>query len=403
MINLMKNTFYKEEETKKALCEFIRKSEKLSMGLKCKEFEKGFSEYQGRKYSVLYNSGSSANLALIQSLINLGILEKGDSVGFSALTWPTNVMPLIQLGLNPIPIDVSLENLNVNLTNLKKVINHKSSFNFHVSGTSLEEVPIKALFITNLLGFCGDLDKIKEYCREKRIILLEDNCESLGSELKGTKLGNFGLASTFSFFVGHHLSTIEGGMVCTDDKDLYEMLLMVREHGWTRSSSEENKSKLREKFRVDSFYERYTFYSLGYNIRPTEITGFLGCEQLKYLNEICTKRYENFLYYENMISENPDLKKLNVSHINFVSNFAYPLIFNDKETLDKNKKIFEGIEIRPIVGGFIVKQPFFKVEGYLTHRPKCPNAEKISEVSFYIPNNPDLTEEELEVICELLK
>ena len=156
MIKLMKSTFYKEEETKKKLCDFIMQTEKLSMGEKCLEFEKKFSTYQGRKYSVFFNSGSSANFALIYALINLGLIKKGDNVGFSVLTWATNVMPLLQLNLNPIPIDVSLSHLNISSGHLEK---------------SLEKFEKKCLFLTNLLGFCGDLDEIRKICDDKKILL----------------------------------------------------------------------------------------------------------------------------------------------------------------------------------------------------------------------------------------
>src|SRR3989338_7190084 len=259
MIKLMKSTFYKEEETKQKLCEFILKANKLSMGEKCREFEIAFSKYQGRRFAVLVNSGSSANLALIYSLLKLGKINPGDNVGVSALTWSTNVSPLLQLGLNPVPIDVSLNTLNVSSGNLLETLKTKE---------------LKALFITNALGFCGDLDKIVKICEEKNIILLEDNCESLGSVAYGKKLGNFGLASTFSSFVGHHLSTIEGGMVCTDDEKLYEMLLMVRAHGWDRNLYTKSQKQLRKKEKCDDFYAKYTFYDLAYNARPTEISGF---------------------------------------------------------------------------------------------------------------------------------
>ena len=258
MIRLMEKTFYNEKETKRKLCDFIEKADRLSMSKECEKFEKSFSEYQGREYAVLFNSGSSANLALIQALLNLKKLKRGDEIGFSALTWATNVMPLVQLGLDPVPIDISLNNLNVNSGNFLKVLEKK--------------INLKSLFITNLLGFCGDLDKIKEVCEERgleKIILLEDNCESLGSIYKNKKLGNFGFASTYSFFVGHHLSTIEGGMVCTDDKSLYEMLSMVRAHGWGRSLDPKNRKDLQKKNNIEDFYENYTFYTLGYNLRPT--------------------------------------------------------------------------------------------------------------------------------------
>ena len=385
MISLIKNTFYNEEETKEKLCDFIMNSQKLSMGAKCKEFEEKFSEYQGRKYSVLYNSGSSANLALIQALLNLGVLKKGDNVGFSALTWATNVMPLVQLGLNPIPIDVSLKNLNINS---EELLSFDKDTNYS----------LKALFITNLLGFSGDLDKIKKICDERRIILIEDNCESFGSKLNNTKLGNFGLGSTFSFYVGHHISTIEGGMVCTDNKELYEMLLMVRAHGWNRNLDEEKKSELRKKYGIkDSFYDSFTFYTSGYNLRPTEITGFLGIEQMKYAIEICNKRNKNFLKYKEATSQNKDLQQLDLSHMNFVSNFSYPLIFEDKETMNKYIQKFSEVEIRPIESN-IIEQPFFDNKKHL-----CPNAKKIFELGFFLPNNPDLTDEELKKLFDLLK
>ena len=388
-IPLIKSLFFNEKETKEKLSEYIKKESHLSMGKKCKEFEDKFSKFQGRKYSVLVNSGSSANLAIIQALLNLDELKRGDKVGFSALTWSTNVMPLIQLGLDPVPIDVSLSNLNVTSENLIKI---------------LKKEKIKALFITNLLGFCGDLDKIKDICEKEGIILIEDNCESLGSELNGKKLGNYGLASTFSFFVGHHLSTIEGGMVCTDDRRIYKALLMVREHGWSRRLEGEDSKKLKEAWRVDDFYNLYTFYSLGYNIRPTEITGFLGICQLDYINEIIFKREENFKKFKILYQLTKLIKKLDFSHMNKISNFAFPLVFNNKKDFEtyKRKFIEKNIEIRPIVGGSIVQQPFFI--NYMRKQNKfykCPNAEEIHKLGFYFPNNPELKESEIKKIIDV--
>ncbi len=380
MIKLMKNTFFNEALTKKNLANFIVGSEKLSMGQKCFEFEEKFSKYQGRKYAVFVNNGSSANLGLIQSLINLGRLKKGDKVGFSSITWATNVMPLIQLGLEPIPIDVSEKNLNVDIVNIQ----------------NLKE-DIKVLFLTNLLGFSGKIDKIKEFCEKKGIILLEDNCESLGSIVVGDKLGNFGLASTFSFFVGHHLSTIEGGMVCTDDFDLYNMLLMVRAHGWTRDVDEKTEEVLKKKYSINDFYNQYTFYYNAYNLRPTEINGFLGLEQMKYVEKIHEVRNNNFKKFENAIKNNDDFLKLDFSHMDFISNFAYPLICKNKTILEKYLEKFSNVEIRPIVGGSMVEQPFFGNKKY-----SCPIAKKIHELGFYIPNNPDLNKEEIDFMCNIL-
>tara|TARA_Y100000294_G_C8558291_1_gene338025 strand:+ start:488 stop:1687 length:1200 start_codon:yes stop_codon:yes gene_type:complete len=391
MIKLVKSTFYNEIETKKKLCDFILGSKQLSMNQKCLEFETKFAKYQGRKYAIMVNSGSSANLALIQSLLNLKILNKKSKVGFSALTWATNIMPLIQLGLEPIPIDISLKNLNVCSDNLLEV---------------LEKVELDALFITNLLGFCGNLDKISEICKKKGIVLIEDNCESLGSALNDVKLGNFGLASTTSFYVGHHMSTIEGGMVCTDDKELYDMLLMTRAHGWDRNLSQDKQKRLMKENSVDDFHAKYTFYTLGYNFRPTEITSFLGIEQLKFIEKITNSRCKNFHKFNDIANQNPHFHKLDASHMSFVSNFAYPLICKDHDKFENYKKKFveNNIEIRPIVGGSIIEQPFFKsYESTKKINFECSNAKKANMFGFYFTNRPDLTEDELELIKNLLR
>lgn len=255
MIPLIKSTFYKEIDTKRRLCRFIKKADKLSIGKECRRFEEKFATYQGRKYCVFVNSGSSANLALIQALLNMGMLKKGDLVGFSALTWSTNVMPLIQLGLVPIPIDVELDTLNVSSKLLL---------------TAIKQHSIKLLFLTDLLGFCDDIDEIATICKTKGILLLEDACESLGSVYKSKKLGNWGIASTFSFYVGHHMSTIEGGAVVTDSEELYTGLQLVRAHGWDRNLTEQKQLMIRTAHGVnETFYSRYTFYDLGYNFRVT--------------------------------------------------------------------------------------------------------------------------------------
>ncbi len=140
------------------------------------------------------------------------------------------------------------------------------------------------------MGFCHDIGDIKRLCQKKRVLLIEDNCESLGSRINKTLLGNFGMASTFSFFVGHHLSTIEGGMICTDDEELCHMMTMVRAHGWDRNLPRHEKKALRTLYNVPEFLAKYCFYNLGYNLRPTDINGFLGNNQLPYLNKVIAQR-----------------------------------------------------------------------------------------------------------------
>ncbi|MFA6490672.1 MAG: DegT/DnrJ/EryC1/StrS aminotransferase family protein, partial [Candidatus Magasanikbacteria bacterium] len=377
MIKLIKSTFFHESEVKEKLVDFIRSADVLSMGANCFLFEKQFSAKQQRRNAVFVSSGSMANLVLVQALLNLGRLKKGDRVGVSALTWSTNVMPIIQLGLEPVILDVELNNLNTSLKILKET--HKKT-------------KLKALFLTNALGFSADIDSIKEFCNQEKIIFLEDNCEALGSKVDGKLLGNFGLASTFSSFVGHHFSTIEGGMICTDDDELHQMLLMVRAHGWDRNLNEEQQTKLRNANKVDDFYARYTFYDLAYNARPTEIQGFIGQSQLVYWDEIVSKRESNFKSFTGAVKNNKDIIPLEISHLDLVSNFAMPLVFKtNKLFLEyKDKFIKSNVEIRPIIAGNISNQPFFKK--YIKQSFSCPNAEYIHKNGFYFGNNPEMTE-----------
>jgi len=390
MIKLIKSTFYKESETKKELIKFIKLARQLSFGLQCQKFENSFAEYQERRYSVFLNRGSSANLVIIQALLNLGIIKKGDKVGFSAVTWSTNIMPIIQLGLESIPIDVELDTLNISSKKLLECI---------------AKYPIKLLFITNLLGLCDDIDKITRICKKKKIILIEDNCESLGTTYKGKKLGNFGLASTFSFYVGHHLSTIEGGMVCTDDKNIAVMSKIVRTHGWDRNLEPADQAKLKKSFKIKSnFYDRYTFYDLGYNFRPTEMQGFLGNYQLKYIDKINKMRNKNFLKLALVLYQQTNkYYPLHFDHVDFVSNFAVPLICKTKEIRDGLiKKCKNRVEIRPIVAGDMTKQPFFQKYYQNYHSlPKCPNTSIIHEQGLYFGNNPELTNHEIKELISI--
>lgn len=390
MIKLIKSTFYHETETKQKLTSFITNAEMLSFGPQCQQFEKSFAAWQNREYCTFVNSGSSANLAVIQALLNLGRLQKGDRVGVSALTWSTNVMPLIELGLEVVPIDVELDTLNVSSTQLL---------------TAIKKQPIKMLFLTNLLGFCDDIDVIQDLCAQKDILLVEDNCESLGTVYKGTKLGNFGLASTFSFYVGHHMSTIEGGAVCTDDEELANMLSLVRAHGWDRNLSEHHQKQIRDKYDVNStFYSRYTFYDLGYNLRPTEINGFIGNTQIPYLEEIITTREDTFHEIANVLYAQTDrYYPVRYDHIELVSNFAFPIVCKSQKIRDELVEKCNGkIELRPVVGGDMTQQPFFRKYA-LTPDFKDSNAKLIHDQGLYFGNNPELTKDEKLIIIETFK
>lgn len=394
MIPLMKNAFFREKQTCKKLAKFIKKCPKLSMGEQCQKFEKEFSEFQGRKYSILVNSGGSANFLLLQALKNMGRIKEKDEIGFSALTWSTNVMPIIQHNFKPIPIDCSLQTLNISPKILKETI---------------KEHKLKVLFITNVLGFTDDLFKIMQICKDNNIILLEDNCEALGTMVRDNSLlwgqgltGNFGLASTFSFFVAHHMSTIEGGMICTDDKELAIQLVISRANGWDRNLEHIEQLRIRNKHNISDFESKYAFYDIGMNLRPTEITGFLGLEQLKYLQKNSEIRDKNIKNIYKVIKNNKDFITLDISNCYLISAFAIPIITKSKELKEKYLQKLEGkIETRPVIAGNITKQPFWKK--YVKINYNLPNTDFIHENGFYFTNDPSLNRRDLKLIKEVLK
>ncbi|MGV3538969.1 MAG: DegT/DnrJ/EryC1/StrS family aminotransferase [Rufibacter sp.] len=387
-IPLMRNAFLREKETKEALANFILQADRLSMDQKCVEFERAFAEKQGRADAVLFNSGGSANLAILQALKNLGKLKDGDAIGFSALTWSTNTMPILQLGMQPVALDCEIHTLNVSSGNLLE---------------RLQQIELKALFLTNVLGFTSDIAEIKKICDQKNIILLEDNCESLGTELPEGKAGNFGLASSFSFFVAHHMSTIEGGMVCTDDEEFGEMLRIVRANGWDRNLTPAQQQKWRNTFGIETeFQAKYTFYDLGYNLRPTEITGFLGLYQLQFLDSNIEKREQNYLSIEPIIQDNPDLITLAHTHITTLSTFAFPIVCQSTSLrahyLEKCQQA--GIEIRPMIAGNMQHQPFY--HKYVQTIFETPNTDFLHTNGFYFGNYPELTPQDLDIIAACL-
>jgi len=387
-VPLIKNAFLDEKNTRRLLADFILGEEKLSMGKQCFAFERAFAMKQGRKEAILFNSGGSANLAMIQALKNMGKLKDSDKVGFSALTWATNIMPIIQMGLNPIPIDVDRDALNVMSYNIKE---------------RLEKTNLDAIFLTNVIGFAGDLCNIKKLCEERDILLIEDNCESLGTELPGGKAGNFSLASSFSFYVAHHMSTIEGGMVCTNDSEFAGMLRITRANGWDRNLNTEQQIKWRKKCQIDEFEAKFTFYDLAFNFRPTEITGFLGLYQLQFLDKNIKTRENNFLQIEKIIKQNNDLILLERNHITTLSSFSIPVVCKNRVLHDKYVARFidAGIEIRPMIAGNMQKQPFYKK--YVKKIFPLPNTDFLHANSFYCGNCPDYTKKELAIIISCLE
>lgn len=378
MITLVRDTIDNKDVDR--LVDWLKTYPRLSKGPVTLEFEKKYSNWLGTKYSVFVNSGSSANLLMLSTL-KQGDYLKNNKIVVPSTAWATDLAPVIQLGLEPILCDSNMEDLSADLKHLEKIFQ--------------EESP-SALMFVSVLGLVPDMHKIVELCFEYDVILLEDTCEAMGCEYKGQKLGTFGKMSSFSTFFGHHISTIEGGIVSTDDFELYELLLSIRSHGWDRDLSVETQFKLQQDWDISEFDAMYTFYYSGFNIRSTDLQAYIGLAQIDNLNDWGKRREENFHLYNKLIKN--DFWKVKSKPDCLESNFAYPIIHPKRDEIVKTLTA-NNVEVRPMICGSMGTQPFYVKEfGEL----KLPNVTIIDEYGFYVPNNPKLTREEVSFISGLV-
>tara|TARA_R100000008_G_C3577251_1_gene166040 strand:+ start:535 stop:1689 length:1155 start_codon:yes stop_codon:yes gene_type:complete len=382
MIPLVKDTISKKEIDE--LVKWLQTYPHLTKGEVTLEYENTWSKFLGCKNSIFVNSGSSANLLMLYALIELGRLKSGDKVAVPALSWATDLAPVVQLGLQPVLCDCNLEDLSIDINHLEQLI--------------LKDKP-KALILVSVLGLVPEMKKIVEVCKNNNIILLEDACESLGSEYKGDKLGTFGLCSSFSTYFGHHLSTIEGGMVCTDDDEIANVLKSLRSHGWDRDMDKIPRDNLRQEFKIDNDFESlYKFYYMGFNLRSTDLQAFIGINQLKIANKVVKARNYNYNIYQSLV-KNELWKAPDSTNEKYVSNFAYPVISKNRAKVVDTLKRKE-IQCRPLICGSLGRQPFW-IKNFGECRLK--NADFVNDYGFYLPNNHELTEPEINLITSNLK
>ena len=321
----------------------VLKSDMYSMGEKVKEYEINFASTFSSKYCVMTSSGSTANLLMIASMFftknHSRKLKRGDEVIVPAVSWSTTYFPLQQYGLKVKFIDIDRSTLNMDLQQLREAISDKT----------------KVILAVNLLGNPNNFDEINSIIGKKEITLLEDNCESLGAKFEGKDAGTFGLMGTFSSFFSHHIATMEGGCILTDDEEIYHILLSIRAHGWTRNLPKNNhvtgiKSD-------NEFDEAFKFVLPGYNVRPLEMSGAIGIQQLKKLDNILEIRRKNANYFIDKFKDHPffEVQK----EISSSSWFGFSLILNEKCPKDRSEivKILNAnnIECRPIVTGNFLK------------------------------------------------
>jgi len=375
---LMKNTLSFMDRVK--LAKFILTSDKFTQGEKVEEFENKWSEWLGCKHSLYVTSGSTANFLLIAAVMEKYNLQKGDKVLLPTCTWVTNINPIFQLGLTPIFCDVNLENYSFDIENLKRI--------------SEKHPDIKLVFVTHLLGIPANVPEYKKYFPDA--VFLDDVCESHGC-IMGSKVGSNSVGSTFSFYFGHHMSTIEGGMISTNDSDLYDLMKLKRSHGLARVSG-----KFEEYIQKNPEIEKsFLFVTDGYNFRNTEIGAVLGINQLKRLNKFIEIRRENYKRYVEIVNQSNNLFKVTYNPGN--SSFCFPFICKTKEVKTKLIELFEeySVEYRPVVGGNLLRQP------YLNYEVDCPsetlNADIIHENGIYIGNSQFVGRREMKILENIIR
>ena len=369
------------QEDKKVLSKFILNTNRFTNGPKVKEFEKVWSEWLGVKYSVMVGSGAAANYittAIVRELKG----QEGEII-VPPIGWVSDVSAVINTGFLPVFVDVDLQSMAISYENIKKAINENT----------------KAIVLVHALGFNGINEKIIALAKEHDLILIEDCCESHGATYNGQKVGSIGDMSCFSFYFGHHMTTIEGGMVCTDDYEIYQLARMFRSHGMTREADKQ----IHDRYAKPDVNPLFTFAVPGYNMRSSEINAVLGLEQIKRLDQNISKRQENLQFWLEGLDDSLYYTDYNVEGS---SNYALPLILNSsngkiKEVCDILEA--EGIEYRlgTAGGGNQARQPYlerykYKVVGSLAV------TDYIHDYGLYIGNHPELTARQIKNLHQRL-
>ncbi|MCG9601182.1 DegT/DnrJ/EryC1/StrS family aminotransferase [Vibrio sp. Isolate31] len=365
-------------------------SDMFTMGKEVAQYEKDFAEFFGSKYALMVSSGSTANLLMIASLFftkNESLkLKRGDEIIVPAVSWSTTYFPLQQYGLKVKFVDIDLNTLNMDLDKLEAAITENT----------------RAILSVNLLGNPNDFNRMEEIVSGRDIFILEDNCESMGATLDGKQAGTFGVMGTYSSFFSHHIATMEGGCVVTDDEELYHILLCIRAHGWTRNLPKFN--KVTGEKSDDHFEESFKFVLPGYNVRPLEMSGALGIQQLKKLPNFIEIRRKNAKLFQNLFTNHPYL--LIQQETGSSSWFGFSLIIKENSPYNRAdlvKLLFEnGIECRPIVTGNFLKNKEvlehfdYEVSGSLEA------AEYLDEYGLFVGNHQNDIEKEIRILSEIL-
>lgn len=376
-VSLAENTIEQKELID--LCEWILAGNRLTKSNETITFENEFADYIGSQHAIMTNSGSSSNLLMAAALQQSNRL-KSNIIIAPAVSWVTTVTPFMQLGFDVKLCDCDRDDLGLDINHFEELCRlHSPSI----------------VILVHVLGHANKINEILKICKKYDVILLEDTCESLGSVTNGKKLGTFSTAGSYSFYYGHHISTIEGGMVVTDDTELYEIMLSIRSHGWARDLSQSTSNKLMTENDVDEFRNLYTFYYSGFNLRSTDLQAHLGRSQLQKLPDINDIRERNFHLYAKLL---PDFYIQN-SQTDKISSFAYGTLVENRTEV-ANILSDSGVECRPLICGNIARHPFW-LKNHL--RSSYKNADIVHDYGLYLPNHYNLTEEMVEYCCKVFK
>jgi CDP-6-deoxy-D-xylo-4-hexulose-3-dehydrase len=358
----------------------------FSMSHNVAQFEQDFGKFVKRKHCVMVSSGSAANLIATAAFFytKKPMLKKGDEVIVPAVSWSTTYFPLQQYGLKLKFVDVDIDTLNYDLEALESAIT----------------VDTKMIVVVNLLGNPNDFDIINALIKDQNIFIFEDNCESMGAEYNGKQAGTFGFAGTFSTFFSHHMATMEGGFVTTDDEELYHVLLSLRAHGWTRNLPQKNHVSNKSD---DWFEESFRFVLPGYNVRPVEMSGAIGIEQLKKLPSFLKQRRKNAELFLKLFKDHPDF--LIQKDIDNSSWFGFSLIIKPNSSLKRkdviNKLQENRIDCRPIVTGNFTRNEVMKYFDYEIHK-ELKNADYLHDNGFFVGNSQVDLSKNIEFLSKVL-
>lgn len=380
-LNIKLNHDTVDREDINALIEWLSQPElpQLTKGPVTKQLESQWAEKLGSKYSLFVQSGSSAILLTLAALQHIPGRLKNNKIIVPALSWATDVSTPMLLGYDTYMCDCNLTDLSCDLDHLEQLF---------------KTLDPAVLLLVSPLGFIPDMDRVLELCEKHQVELIEDACESMWSSYNNKRLGTFGAAGLFSLYFGHHVSTIEGGLINTDDKQLYEYMTMIRSHGWDRDLPEAKQQSLRSSHKLKDFESMFKFYVPGMNLRSTDLQAFLGLRAIDKIESYSAIRNQNLTYYCESISNNMLPVTNSIEHFN--SNFAYPYLHESRDNIAAELKQ-NNIDCRPLIAGNMARNPM-----WTGSTDNLPNADTINDYGMYLPNHQWITKDDILIIADIV-